>query len=227
MAKRQRRSPGEVAIEQSRSVQDWLARLDDPDSVTHHLADLVAFHDGLAATLGGPVGSVGSPPPGAGNPRAVYAAAVDRAADALRAAPRTVRAADGAQQLEDFLAEWLVGLVGRVDDLAGARPDAHPGPVTRAALGSAVRTLAATLATRNPGRSVEVRVPPYAAVQCGIGNPGPTHTRGTPPNVVETDPATFLRLATGRTAWADEVAAGHVLASGLRADLSTVLPLVG
>ena len=61
-----------------------------------------------------------------------------------------------------------------------------------------MRTLAAMLAARHPGRSVEVRIPPYAAVQCGIGDPGPTHTRGTPPNVVETSPLTFLRLATGR-----------------------------
>ena len=79
---------------------------------------------------------------------------------------------------------------------------------------------------QHPGRSVEVRVPPYAAVQCGVGDPGPTHTRGTPPNVVETDPVTFLRLATGRITWADAVRAGAVHASGLRADLSGVLPLL-
>jgi Bacterial SCP ortholog len=63
-------------------------------------------------------------------------------------------------------------------------------------------------------------------VQCAIGDPGPTHTRGTPPNVVETDPLTFLRLATGRVDWADVVAAGTVRASGLRANLSTVLPVL-
>jgi Bacterial SCP ortholog len=73
---------------------------------------------------------------------------------------------------------------------------------------------------------VEVRVPPYAAVQCAISDPGPTHTRGTPPNVVETDPLTFLRLATGRTRWTDALATGTVHASGLRADLSAVLPLL-
>jgi hypothetical protein len=69
-------------------------------------------------------------------------------------------------------------------------------------------------------------VPPYAAVQCAISDPGPTHTRGTPPNVVETDPLTFLRLATGRIRWTDAVADGTVHASGLRADLSAVLPLL-
>ena len=66
----------------------------------------------------------------------------------------------------------------------------------------------------------------HQAVQCGLGDPGPTHTRGTPPNVVETDALTFLRLATGRQAWSDAVSAGQVHASGLRADLSPALPLL-
>lgn len=86
----------------------------------------------------------------------------------------------------------------------------------------AVRTLLAELAERAPGRSVEVRVPPYGAVQCV---PGPRHTRGTPPNVVETDPLTWVRLATGRTSWAEAVAAGQVRASGIRTDLSGLLPV--
>ena len=89
-----------------------------------------------------------------------------------------------------------------------------------------MRSLAQMLADAHPGRSVEVRIPPYAAVQCGLGDPGPTHTRGTPPNVVETDALTFLRLATGRMSWAEAVAAGAVHASGLRADLSSALPLL-
>ncbi|MEH0935713.1 sterol carrier family protein [Micromonospora psammae] len=86
----------------------------------------------------------------------------------------------------------------------------------------AVRTLLTALAERAPGRSVEVRVPPYGAVQCV---PGPRHTRGTPPNVVETDPATWLELATGRLRWADAVTEGRVRVSGNRADLSAHLPL--
>ncbi len=86
----------------------------------------------------------------------------------------------------------------------------------------AVRTLLAVLSDRAPGRSVEVRVPPYGAVQCV---PGPRHTRGTPPNVVETDPATWLRLATGRLGWAEAVTEGRVRVSGIRADLSDHLPL--
>ncbi|MGH8970786.1 MAG: sterol carrier family protein [Actinomycetes bacterium] len=87
----------------------------------------------------------------------------------------------------------------------------------------ATRFLLDELAAAAPGRSVEVRVPPYGAVQCVEG---PRHTRGTPPNVVETDPLTWLAVATGRTGWADAVAAGRVDASGERADLSPYLPLV-
>ena len=112
------------------------------------------------------------------------------------------------------------------DDLSRSLPEQPPVDLARAALARATRTLAEILAGQHPGRSVEVRVPPYAAVQCGVGDPGPTHTRGTPPNVVETDPVTFLRLATGRISWADVVRDGLVHASGLRADLSSALPLL-
>lgn len=93
----------------------------------------------------------------------------------------------------------------------------------RPVLAAAVRTSLRTLATAVPGKSVEVRVPPFAAVQCVAG---PRHTRGTPPNVVETDPRTWLELATGRLAWADAVGDGRVTASGSRADLSAHLPVV-
>ena len=92
----------------------------------------------------------------------------------------------------------------------------------RAVLGAAVKTTARWLAQQVPGRSVELRVPPHVAVQLV---PGPRHTRGTPPNVVETDAATWLRLATGELAWDDAVAEGRVSASGNRADLSSHLPL--
>ena len=85
------------------------------------------------------------------------------------------------------------------------------------------RFLLEELAARAPGRSVEVRVPPYAAVQCVEG---PRHTRGTPANVVEIDPTTWLALATGATSWETAVAAGRVHASGGRADLDPYLPLV-
>jgi hypothetical protein len=74
----------------------------------------------------------------------------------------------------------------------------------------------------NPGRAIEVRVPPYSAVQCGQG---PTHTRGTPPNVIEMDADTWLALATGATDWASAMQTGKISASGARADLSDYLPL--
>ena len=92
----------------------------------------------------------------------------------------------------------------------------------RAVLGAAVKTSARWLAQQVPGRSVEVRVPPFVAVQC---IPGPRHTRGTPPNVVETDAATWLRLAIGQLAWDEALAEGRVTASGNRADMSAHLPL--
>jgi hypothetical protein len=98
---------------------------------------------------------------------------------------------------------------------AGAAPE-------RVTLRDAVRELLAALAGQAPGRSVEVRVPPYGAIQCVEG---PRHTRGTPPNVIETDAITWLELATGRKSWEEAVRAGKVHASGLRADLSSYLPL--
>lgn len=76
---------------------------------------------------------------------------------------------------------------------AWLRDDSRPEP-TRDELAAAVRLTARTLAAMAPGASVEVRVPPFVAVQCIAG---PRHTRGTPPNVVETDPRTWLRLVTG------------------------------
>ena len=78
------------------------------------------------------------------------------------------------------------------------------------------------LVARAPGNSVEVRVPPYAAVQCVAGS---RHTRGTPPAVVEADPKTWVALARGLLAWADARADGRVSASGERSDLSDYLPL--
>jgi len=81
----------------------------------------------------------------------------------------------------------------------------------------------AVLAERAPGRSVEVRVPPYAAAQV---IPGARHTRGTPPAVIETDAATWIALATGELAWADAISVGRITASGERTDLSPYLPLI-
>ena len=92
----------------------------------------------------------------------------------------------------------------------------------RTDLATAVRYLLQLLEERAPGGSVEVRVPPFGAVQV---LEGPRHTRGTPPNVVETDAATWIALATGAEAWADAEADGRIRASGIRADISALLPL--
>lgn len=96
------------------------------------------------------------------------------------------------------------------------------GSGERADRTTAVRYALEELGARAPGNSVEVRVPPLGVVQC---IEGPRHTRGTPPNVVETDADTWLSLVTGSLSWSDAVAAGRVSASGQRADLSGVLPL--
>ncbi len=94
----------------------------------------------------------------------------------------------------------------------------------RPALAAAVRATASALAAELPGRSVEVRIPPFAAVQCVEG---PRHTRGSPPNVVETDPRTWLELATGRLGWDGAIASGRVRASGTRAaEVEAGLPVV-
>ena len=97
-----------------------------------------------------------------------------------------------------------------------------PEKPARTDLATAVRYLLQLLAEKAPGGAVEVRVPPFGAVQV---IEGPRHTRGTPPNVVETDPTTWIALATGEEQWADAAAAGRIRASGIRADLTDVLPL--
>jgi uncharacterized protein (TIGR03083 family) len=144
--------------------------------------------------------------------------------------PRVVVSAPrGPVTAKDFLATRIVEIVVHADDLSRSLPEQAPIVLHRAALSRCIRTLADILAGQQPGRSVEVRVPPYAAVQCSIpsaaGDAGPTHTRGTPPNVVEVDPLTFLRLATGRVSWDHAVADGKISASGLRANLAPALPL--
>lgn len=123
----------------------------------------------------------------------------------------------------DFARTRLLDLVVHCDDVTRSLPDAEPVTLHRRALGSTVRLLADMLAERAPGRSVELRVPPYVAVQVVAG---PRHTRGTPPNVVETDPVTWLRITTGRAEFSDEVARGAIRASGNRADLTAYLPVL-
>ncbi|GAA2648165.1 MULTISPECIES: maleylpyruvate isomerase family mycothiol-dependent enzyme [Streptomyces] len=153
----------------------------------------------------------------------LYERAAARMAQALAAHPgeRVLDLWIGDMTLADFLVTRTVELVVHTDDLN--RAAGLDIPVDRQALAACTRLLADALALKAPGGSVEVRVPPFAVVQC---IEGPRHTRGTPPNVVETDPLTWIRLATGRTQWAAALDGAHVRASGERADLSALLPLM-
>jgi uncharacterized protein (TIGR03083 family) len=163
----------------------------------------------------------GSAPPA--ELRARMHRAVDAASRALEEGPDAdlvVRAHVHLMRFEDYLATRAVEGVVHGLDLN------HPVEPEPSALRATVRLLTQILARRAPGRSVEVRVPPYAAVQVDRpGQSGPRHTRGTPPNVVETDPVAFVEVATGRLPWIDLIADGRIRASGERADLTGLLPL--
>ena len=108
------------------------------------------------------------------------------------------------------------------DEVDAALARVRAGAAERADLRLLTKHFLAVLEERAPGRSVEVRVPPYAAVQV---IEGVRHTRGTPPAVIETDAATWIALATGELAWSDAVAGARVTASGERTDLTAYLPL--
>lgn len=129
------------------------------------------------------------------------------------------RAALGAAPWDGPAEAGALGAACAAAVLAALDAGLQPLPET---LRAAAAYLLGLLGERAPGRAVEVRVPPYAAVQCVAG---PRHTRGTPPNVVEMDAVTLVSLAAGRLAWAPAVADGRVRASGPRADLSGYLPL--
>jgi hypothetical protein len=107
-------------------------------------------------------------------------------------------------------------------EVAAALDRVRSGGPDRADLRLLTKHFLAVLEQRAPGHSVEVRIPPYAAVQV---IPGVRHTRGTPPAVVETDAATWIALATGELSWADAEATTRISASGERADLAPYLPL--
>jgi hypothetical protein len=108
------------------------------------------------------------------------------------------------------------------DGLAALRA-VQAGSEERQQLATAVRFLLEELAALAPGNSVEVRVPPFGATQCVAGL---RHTRGTPPNVIETDPTTWVLLATGRLGWQEGLASARISASGTRANLDGLLPLL-
>ncbi|GAC1445473.1 MAG: maleylpyruvate isomerase family mycothiol-dependent enzyme [Mycobacteriales bacterium] len=145
------------------------------------------------------------------------AAAVAPARVALATADekQVVQQRTGAHTLFDAVRFRLIeGVVHGLD--LGIDPD----PIAQRL---AVKALVEVLTVRAPGHAVELRVPPYTAVQVLAG---PRHTRGTPPNVVEMGPAAFLDLATGRASWREAVRDGRVRASGERADLTDLLPLL-
>jgi uncharacterized protein (TIGR03083 family) len=198
------------ALERDEPAKPGLAPLDYPSATAAH-ADAIA--EGARDLAGA-------------NPDldALCARTEEDLARHLATAPHTRLLATraGAMTLTDHLVTRTVELVVHTDDLNAAVPGLEV-PYDRQALATATRLLADALAARAPGGSTEVRIPPYAVVQCVEG---PRHTRGTPPNVVETDPLTWLRLATGRLAWADALEAAKVSASGERADLSGLLPLM-
>ncbi|MEU9912001.1 sterol carrier family protein [Streptomyces sp. NPDC051001] len=156
---------------------------------------------------------------------ALYADTEDRFAHQLAQTPgdRLIGSRTGAMTLADYLVTRTVELVVHTDDLNAALPGLDI-PYDRQALAACTRLLADALAAKAPGGSTEVRIPPYAVVQCVEGL---RHTRGTPPNVVETDPLTWIRLATGRVAWPEAIEDAKVSASGERADLGGLLPLMG
>ncbi len=135
---------------------------------------------------------------------------------------RPVRITLGTMRALDFTVTRLVELVVHCDDLAAAT--GVEVPLERQAVAAVVRLLADAFAVKAPGGAVELRIPPYAAVQCVAG---PRHTRGTPPGVVETDPLTWIRLATGRVTWERALADARLTASGERADLGLHLPVLG
>ena len=87
----------------------------------------------------------------------------------------------------------------------------------------AVRYLLQLIESAEPGGAVELRVPPYGAVQC-IG--GLDHRRGTPPNVVELSPSDFVSLCKGEVGWDELIAQGSLRASGvLASELRNLFPL--
>ncbi|MEU2712615.1 sterol carrier family protein [Streptomyces sp. NPDC007205] len=185
-------------------VLDWpFATAANADAIDAFTRDIAAEHPDLDA----------------------YLADIEHSLRALLAdhpGTRILRTSAGAMPLDDYLVTRAAELVVHTDDLNAAVPGLDV-PYDRQALATATRLLADALAVKAPGGSTEVRVPPYAVVQCVEG---PRHTRGTPPNVVETDPLTWVRLATGRLAWKDALEEAKVSAGGERADLGGLLPLM-
>ena len=136
---------------------------------------------------------------------------------------RVVTARRGPIKAADMVTTRVNELVVHSLDLSASVRVSAALTIDPGALGVACRMLAQILAERAPGRSVELRIPPYAAVQCVEG---PRHTRGTPGSVVEVDPIVWVEVASGRVGWEEAVATGGLYGSGERSDLSALLPLL-
>jgi hypothetical protein len=141
----------------------------------------------------------------------------------LVAGDAVVDARRGPIRISDLLMTRVNELVVHSLDLSASAPELEPVGLDHRAVGVSCRMLTTILTERVPGHTVEVRVPPYAAVQCVEG---PRHTRGTPGNVVEVDAVSWIELATGRLSWPDAISAGRVRASGERSDISAHLPVL-
>jgi uncharacterized SCP-like protein len=145
---------------------------------------------------------------------------------ARRPDPQRLLAALVDQRAELGLGPWsgegtIESIGAACADAVLAAMDARLEPVPSALRGAVIYTLD-LMSSIAPGPSVELRVPPFGVVQCV---PGPRHTRGTPPNVVETDARTWLLLAAGRLSWASAKQGGALRASGPRSDLASYLPI--
>ena len=197
---------------------------DEPEKAELALLDWPFATAARAADIAGDTRDLATAHPDLDSLNSLYSLTEQRLTERLATAPGTRRLATrtGAMTLDDYLVTRTVELVVHTDDLNAAVPGLDI-PYDRQALATCTRLLADALAAKAPGGSTEVRVPPYAVVQCVEG---PRHTRGTPPNVVETDPLTWIRLATGRVQWADALDNAQVSASGERADLGGLLPLM-
>jgi uncharacterized protein (TIGR03083 family) len=227
--------PGKVAaayLEQWAVTREWCDSVDDwsaPSAIAGWtLRDLVAHFGLVADSIRSAAEALSDERTRELASREGFLFAVDASAAEAEAAISgvtgnpVVGARRGPIRWADFLRTRCIELTVHSDDLT--RSVVVEGPAaSRPCLQVSTRALADVLSWRAPGRSVEVRVPPFAAVQC---IEGPRHTRGTPAAVVEMDPLTFCRLAAGRVTWQEAVAAGGVQASGLRTDLAPYLPLL-
>ncbi|WP_375477663.1 sterol carrier family protein [uncultured Jatrophihabitans sp.] len=216
---------GALVAHLARSNDNLPARLRAParGDVAASLADYVRGYRAAAQEIAAHGRSAGEAATPAELRAALRTGAEIRAAGAQVADRAVVEGPRGLLTALDWTTSRVIELVTHADDLSRSLPEQDPAPLLRPALAETVRALAHLLAAQAPGRSVELRIPPFVAVQAIAG---PRHTRGTPPNVVETDAVTWLRLATGRLPFADAVVAAKARASGNRADLTPYLPVL-